>query len=107
MGMLIKSVMLFRIAAMDLEGDGSINYLLEQDGNNSGQHLVAFSHADVGLKLGDERNIYVEAECNPVWALDPVPKVFEEAFPWGMKRQIYICNATSITVNGQKYTNRR
>ena len=55
------------------------------------------------LKPGDSFYAKVEATCSLVWALDPTPKTLEEAFPWGLPRRSYVCNASSITIDNIEY----
>jgi len=77
---------IFVVVMYGMESDTSkdINYLLVKDNYN-----IAYTTKEL---LPSKFEAVIKVECDKAIALRPVPKVFDQVFPWGIKHQIYVCN---------------
>jgi len=84
MAIILSGIFIVNMYGMESDTSKDINYLLVKDNYN-----IAYTTTKV---LPNKFEAVIKVECESAIALRPVPKVFDQVFPWGIKHQIYVCN---------------
>lgn len=92
----ISLVLWVHVAVTDVESNGMHNHLLETDRVDR-QYSISYSSPEkLEYSYNEWFQIRVEGECQEIYKLDEAPKSMSGAYPYGIPRKAYICNADKL-----------